>query len=125
LAIFVFAPTTATKTIVSSDITGVNFSPTQTNVHTPTAFPVAGTYSTPQSVTLLNVDAALSGFAMYYTIDGTTPTTASTLYVSPILVAVTTIVKAIAIASGIVASAVLTSTYTIGGGSGGGILLLE
>lgn len=54
--------------------------------------PAGGTYNTAQSVTL-SVD--LEDASIFYTIDGTTPTDASTLYVAPIEVATDMTIKAI------------------------------
>jgi hypothetical protein len=48
----------------------------------PVATPAAGTYTGPQSVALVQAQ----GKPMYYTTNGTTPTTASTLYSGPITV---------------------------------------
>jgi hypothetical protein len=72
---------------------------------TPTFSPVAGTYATAQTVTIAS---ATAGAAIYYTVDGTNPTTASTAYTAPVSIAVTTTLKAIATATGYTASAVAT-----------------
>jgi hypothetical protein len=77
---------------------------------TPTFSPVAGTYTAAQSVALAS---GTSGAAIYYTIDGTNPTTSSTLYTTPISIAVTTNVKALAVKSGYTNSAVNSALYTI------------
>jgi len=77
---------------------------------TPTFSPAAGTFTTAQSVTLSSTTPSAS---IYYTTDGTTPTTSSTLYSAPVSVAVTTTLKAIAIAAGLSPSAVGSATYTI------------
>ncbi len=79
-------------------------------VATPTFSPAPGTYSLAQSVALSD---ATQGAAIYYTTDGTAPTTASTLYSGPISVSVTTTISAIAVASGFSLSAVATGTYTL------------
>lgn len=76
----------------------------------PTFSPAPGTFNAAQSVTL--ADAASSA-TIYYTTDGTTPTTASTVYAKAINVATTTTIKAMAAASGFSNSAVSTGTFTI------------
>ena len=47
---------------------------------TATLSPLAGTYATAQTVTLASLT---SGAAIYYTTNGTTPTTSSSLYLAP------------------------------------------
>jgi hypothetical protein len=77
---------------------------------TPTFTPAAGTYTSIQSVTL---KAATPGSVIHYTVDGSTPTTASTLYSGPITVAVSQTIKAIASATGFNNSVVASATYTL------------
>ena len=77
---------------------------------TPSFSPAPGNYSSPQSVTLSDTTA---GAVIYYTTDGSTPTTSSTLYSGSIAVSGTTTIKAIAVASGYLNSAVATGTYTL------------
>ena len=77
----------------------------------PTFSPTPGTYYSAQSVSLAstNTDAKI-----YYTTDGTAPTSASTLYTAPIAVAATTTIKAIAYdASDANPSAVVSAEYII------------
>lgn len=85
------------------------------------ASPVGGTYTKKQNVVLT---AEPDDAAIYYTIDGSEPTTESTLYTEAIVVSKTTTIKAIAVKEGFVNSDVLTETYKIksssGGGGGGG-----
>jgi len=76
----------------------------------PTFSPAPGTYYPSQAVTLLD---ATAGASIYYTLDGTAPTTSSTLYTAPINVTATTTINAIATAAGDMPSAVADGTYTI------------
>ena len=82
-------------------------------VATPVFTPAAGTYSTDQSVT---ITTATSGATIYYTVDGSTPTTSSIQYISPISVAgngTTKTIKAIAGKSGLSNSPIVSGTWTI------------
>lgn len=76
----------------------------------PVFSPGAGTYSTAQTVTISD---ATTGATIYYTTDGSTPTTTSTVYSAPITVSSTETIKAIATASGYSTSAAVSATYTI------------
>ncbi len=78
-------------------------------VATPTFSPAAGTFSSAQSVTITE---ATPGATVYYTTDGSTPTTASTVYSAPISVSVTETLTAMAVA-GYANIAVTSGTYTI------------
>lgn len=77
---------------------------------TPTFSPVAGTYTTTQIVT---IGDATPGAVLYYTIDGTTPTTSSAVYSGPVMVKATETVKALAMSQAYSLSAVASATYTI------------
>ena len=76
---------------------------------TPTFSIPSGTYSSPQTVTISD---ATTGATIYYTTNGTTPTTTSTKYTGTITVISTETIEAIAIASGYSTSPVATATYT-------------
>ena len=79
---------------------------------TPTFSPAAGTFTTAQSVTISD---ATAGAVIYYTTDGSTPTTSSSVYSNAIAVAnsgVTTI-NAIAVAPGDTTSAQASAVYTL------------
>ena len=76
----------------------------------PTFSPAAGTYTSAQSVTISD---ATSGTTIYYTTNGTTPTTSSTKYIGPISVSSTETIEAIAVKSGSTNSAIGTAAYTI------------
>ena len=77
---------------------------------TPTFSPAAGTYASAQSVT---VTSSTPGAAVYYTVDGTTPTTASTRYTGSISVATGETIKAIAVLAGYQNSSVASAAYVI------------
>ena len=79
-------------------------------VATPTFSPAGGNYTSAASVTISDLTA---GATIYYTTNGTPPTTASTVYTGPISVTATETIQAIAVASGFSQSAVASSTYTI------------
>ena len=70
----------------------------------------AGTYSTTQTVALSSTTA---GAAIYFTTNGSTPTTASTLYSGPITVSTTQTLNAIAVAANLSVSPVATAAYVI------------
>jgi hypothetical protein len=92
---------------------GGNTTPPAQPAATPTFSPAAGTYTAAQSVSLATTTA---GASIYYTIDGSTPTTGSTLFsaATPIQVATTTTIKAIAADSPTYTnSSVASATYTI------------
>jgi hypothetical protein len=76
----------------------------------PTFSPKPGTYSSAQAVAL---SSATPKALIYYTTNGSTPTTSSTKYSADIKVSATTTIKAIAVASGYTDSAVASGTYTI------------
>ena len=73
--------------------------------------------SDPRTVTI----TAAAGSSIYYTTDGTEPTSASTAYSAPFTAASTTVVKAIAVKDGVSSTvSSLTITAPGGGGNGGG-----
>jgi chitobiase/beta-hexosaminidase-like protein/VCBS repeat protein/FG-GAP repeat protein len=76
----------------------------------PTFSPAGGAYVGPQTVTLGD---STSGAAIYYTTDGSTPTSSSTRYTGPITVARSTTLRAMATASGMADSSVASASYTI------------
>jgi YD repeat-containing protein len=81
---------------------------------TTTASPAGGTYYSAQSVTLTCTDGLGSGCdKIYYTTDGTTPTTSSPVYSSPINISVTTTLKFFAKDLMGNSESVKTQTYTI------------
>ena len=83
------------------------------SVATPTFSPQAGAYNEAQTVSI-NCDT--EGAVIYYTIDGSTPTTNSTRYTEPVIVETTTTIKAIAVADGEVSN-LATGNFVIRTGS--------
>jgi hypothetical protein len=82
----------------------------QMTAATPVFSPAAGTYTAPVSV---SISDATSGTTIYYTTNGSTPTTSSTKYSGAIAVSATETLKAIAVVSGDTGSAVASAAYTI------------
>jgi glucosylceramidase len=80
---------------------------------TPAFFPVPGAYSQTQAGQMVTLTDSTSGATIYYTTDGSTPTTASTIYANPITIMATATIKAIATASGFSTSAVASGAYTL------------
>jgi len=85
--------------------------PVAAQAATPVLAPAAGSYVATQMVTITD---ATPGAIIYYTTDGTTPGSSSSVYSSdsPIAVSCTQSVKAIAIAAGDAPSAITTTAYT-------------
>ena len=95
---------------INAIATATNYNQTLPTVATPTFNPVAGTYTSTQTVKMSDTT---SGSTIYYTLDGSTPTTSSTKYTGPISVAKTATINAIATATNYNQSNVGTATYTI------------
>ncbi len=77
---------------------------------TPTFSVTPGTYTTVQ---MISISDTTPGATIYYTTNGTTPTTSSTPYSGPITVSSSETIQAIAVASGYSTSAVASAAYTI------------
>jgi len=80
------------------------------SVLAPTFSPVGGVYSSAQNVT---VRCATSGAIIRYTVDGSEPSSASTVYSDPVEVNSTTMIKAKAFKDGMTDSPTATATYNI------------
>jgi len=75
---------------------------------TPSASPAGGTYDGAQSVTLSSSGSS----SIYYTLDGSTPTTGSTLYTTAISISTATTLKALAVDLATNQSGVMTESYS-------------
>jgi hypothetical protein len=89
---------------------------------TPAFSPAPGSYTGSQTVTISD---STSGATVYYTTDGTIPTTSSTKYSTPVTIANTETLSALAVASGYQSSAVGTGVYTINPGTPGFAIVLS
>ena len=83
---------------------------TPTACSTPTFTPAEGEYTEAQNVT---ISCATDGATIYYTTDGTEPSTSSSEYTSAVAVSENTTIKAIAVKEGLSNSAIASATYTI------------
>ena len=81
-----------------------------TQAATPSISPASELFNSSLQVTITD---STTGATIYYTTDGSTPTTASTSYTAPFSVATTTTVNAIAAGTGLLASPVASATYTL------------
>src|SRR5207244_122389 len=80
-------------------------------VAAPTFSPVAGTYTTAQTVTISSTTA---GASIHYTTDGSTPSaTVGTVYSGPVTVNATQTINAIAFKTGLTSSAVASASYIV------------
>jgi N-acetylneuraminic acid mutarotase len=77
---------------------------------TPTFSVSGGTYTSAQTVTISD---SAPGATVYFTTDGTKPTTSSTLFISPITVSVSETVQAIAVVPNDANSEIISATYVI------------
>ncbi len=106
---------TTTYTLTATNITGSASKTVTVVVNLPTApaptiSPASGSYSGDQSITL---GSTLSEASLYYTLDGSTPTTSSLPYTAPFTLSVSATIKAIAVKNGYQNSSVTTNSYTI------------
>ena len=87
-----------------------SYSPPTSAPPAPSFAPAPGSYSSAQSVSISDADTQAT--AIYYTTDGSAPSTASTRYASPIAVSATTTLRAMAVAAS-QNSSVASGAYTI------------
>jgi len=95
--------------MANSPVASATYTVQQQLVATPICSP-GGTYT---GLVTATISDATSGATIYYTTDGSTPTTSSAVYTGALTFTRTTTLKAIAAASGMANSAVTTAIYTI------------
>lgn len=79
---------------------------------TPAAAPTATTSQAQNGAVIVSLADSTGGSKIYYTLDGSTPTTTSQIYEAPVLVASNMTVKAIAAAPGYTNSPVTSQSYS-------------
>lgn len=84
--------------------------PEAQTVATPEIIPAAGTYSSPQ---LITISCATEDALIYYSLDGSDPTAASLPYSEPFTMATSATLKAIAYKEGYLSSPIATADYAI------------
>lgn len=89
---------------------GVTMPPMQTQAATPT-IATSTSNGAQNGAVIATLQSTTSGATIYFTLDGSTPTTSSQQYEAPILVASNLTVKAMAQASGYTASAVASQAF--------------
>lgn len=85
---------------------------------TTTATPAISATAAQNGAQIVALADTTSGASIYYTTDGSTPTTSSPIYEAPFLVSSSVTVKAMAQATGDTASAVASQSYTVNAASG-------
>jgi type VI secretion system secreted protein VgrG len=95
---------------VSGAVVTVVLAPTEAQAARPKFSLAPGTYHGSQSVAL---SSATAGAAIYYTLNGSQPTPQSSLYSSPISVASSETIQAIAVLAGVADSAIAVGSYVI------------
>jgi hypothetical protein len=101
---------------LSAGFGGFENTPSESTVATPTFTPASGTsFTSTLSVTIAD---STPGSTIYYTTNGSTPTTSSAIYSGAITLSASTTVNAIATASGDTQSAVGSASYTLTSTSG-------
>jgi hypothetical protein len=95
--------------MADSDISSAAFT-IQDSVSAPVFNPPAGSYAAAQSVSIIT---ATAGASIFYTTNGSTPTILSSQYTSAVSITSTTTLKALAIKTGMAASAVSSAEYII------------
>jgi hypothetical protein len=109
-----FTGGTGGATATQNVLTWSYVSPAVPPAAAPTLSLAAGTYPGAQTVAISDSTA---GTTIYYTTNGTTPTTSSTVYSGPITVSASGTLEAFAVETGYTNSLVTSAVYTISSGS--------
>ena len=91
---------------------GASNTPTQTQTAAPTVSTTDPTGDAQNGAVVVTLASTTPGATLYYTVDGSTPTTSSTIYKAPFLVASNLTVKAVAQSEGDTMSNVTNQTFT-------------
>jgi hypothetical protein len=110
LSVIAQAPHHEASSVVAATFTIHLTSPVTPQAATPLLSPASGTFTAAQTITLTDATPSAS---IFYTLDGSTPTTTSNLYTAPLSLTASATVNAVAIAPGYAASPIGTATYTI------------
>lgn len=117
IRIATLTPTTGSGNRASTAIDDVQLTWTAgapTTTAAPLFTPAPGTYYSEIDVAMMS---PTEGAAVYYTLDGTTPSVASTQYTAPINISTNTTIKAIAVKAGLDNSSVSEGVYTFAASS--------
>ncbi len=109
LTLTVTGTTSGTRIYISNMVVTYDDGGSTPTCATPSFSPVAGSYEGTQNVTI----SSTTGATIYYTTDGTTPSTSSSVYSSPIAVSADMTIKAYATLANYDDSEVATAEYTI------------
>ena len=101
--------------LAPSSTTSESFLIIQPVTPTPSLSPGGGTYSAGQTVAITDSD---SSAVIYYTLDGSQPSSSSTVYSGPLTLNNSVVIKAVAVDPADAPSAVVTGTYQISSGNG-------
>lgn len=94
----------------TSPVASANYTISFPAAATPVITLAGGTYTSAQMTTITD---SSPGAAIYFTTDGSTPTTSSSVYTAPLTISASAILKAIAAGANYTPSAVASASYTI------------
>lgn len=101
---------TGSGQVTIDDISWTPYAPVNATVEAPRFSPLPGSYIGAQDIT---ITSATADAQIYYTLDDTDPTAASTPYTAPVHLTSSDVIKAIAIKTGMDNSPVVTASYSI------------